>query len=103
MYAIVTIAGQQMKVSEGQKLFVHRLAAKQGDQVSFDQILLVDRDGTVDIGTPTLTGVVTATVLADDVQGDKVIVFKKKRRKGYKVKRGHRQQFSQIEINSITA
>jgi len=103
MYAIVTIAGQQMKVSEGQKLFVHRLDAKQGDQVSFDQILLIDRDGAVDIGTPTLTGEVTATVLADDIQGDKVIVFKKKRRKGYKVKRGHRQQFSQIEINSITA
>lgn len=103
MYAIVTIAGQQMTVSEGQKLFVHRLDAKSGDAVSFDDILLVDRDGAVTIGTPKLSGTVTATVLAEEVKGDKVIVFKKKRRKGYKVKRGHRQQFSQIQINSITA
>jgi large subunit ribosomal protein L21 len=103
MYAIVTIAGQQMKVSEGQKLFVHRLDAKKGESVSFDQILLVDRDGAIEIGTPTLTGTVSATVLADDIKGDKVVIFKKKRRKGYKVKNGHRQQFSQIQINSITA
>lgn len=103
MYAIVTIAGQQMKVSEGQKLFVHRLDAKKGDSVSFDQILLVDKDGAVEIGTPTLTGTVSTTVLADDIKGDKVVIFKKKRRKGYKVKNGHRQQFSQIQINSITA
>ncbi len=103
MYAIVTIAGQQMKVTEGQKLFVHRLDAKTGDSVSFDQILLIDRDGAVEVGMPTLNGIITATVLADLVKGDKVIVFKKKRRKGYKVKNGHRQQFSQIQINSITA
>jgi large subunit ribosomal protein L21 len=103
MYAIVTIAGQQMKVSEGQKLFVHRLDAKKGDSIHLDQILLIDRDGAVEVGTPTLSGSINATVLADDVQGDKVIVFKKKRRKGYKVKRGHRQQFTQIQINSITA
>ena len=103
MYAIVTIAGQQMKVSEGQKLFVHRLDAKNGDSIHLDQILLIDRDGAVEVGTPTLSGSINATVLADDVQGDKVIVFKKKRRKGYKVKRGHRQQFTQIQINSITA
>ena len=103
MYAIVTIAGQQMKVTEGQKLFVHRLDAKTGDSVSFDQILLIDRDGAVEIGMPTIQGQITATVLADMVKGDKVVVFKKKRRKGYKVKNGHRQQFSQIQINSITA
>ncbi|MEP7269654.1 MAG: 50S ribosomal protein L21 [Saprospiraceae bacterium] len=103
MYAIVTIAGQQMKVSEGQKLFVHRLDAKTGDSVSFDQILLLDRDGDVQVGTPTLSGNISATILAEEVKGDKVIIFKKKRRKGYKVKRGHRQQFSQIQINSITA
>jgi large subunit ribosomal protein L21 len=102
MYAIVTIAGQQMKVSEGQKLFVHRLDAKVGDTVSFDQLLLVSNDGNTQIGSPTLSGSVAATVLADLVKGDKVVVFKKKRRKGYKVKRGHRQQFSQIQINSIT-
>jgi large subunit ribosomal protein L21 len=102
MYAIVTIAGQQMKVMEGQKLFVHRLDAKQGDQVSFSDILLVDRDGEVSVGTPTLSGSISATVLADMVKGDKVVVFKKKRRKGYRKKNGHRQQFSQIQINSIT-
>ncbi len=103
MYAIVTIAGQQMKVTEGQKLFVHRLDAKTGDSVSFDQILLIDRDGAVEVGMPTIQGQITATVLADMVKGDKVVVFKKKRRKGYKVKNGHRQQFTQIQINSITA
>lgn len=103
MHAIVTIAGQQMKVTEGQKLFVHRLDAKAGDTVSFDQLLLVSKDGATQVGTPTLAGSVTATVLADVVKGDKVIIFKKKRRKGYKVKRGHRQQFTQIQINSITA
>ncbi len=103
MYAIVTIAGQQMKVTEGQKLFVHRLDAKAGDTVSFDQILLVSNEGNTQVGTPTLSGSVSATVLADVVKGDKVVIFKKKRRKGYKVKRGHRQQFSQIQINSITA
>jgi large subunit ribosomal protein L21 len=103
MYAIVTIAGQQMKVTEGQKLFVHRLDAKKGESVSFDQILLVDRDGAIEVGSPILSGSVSATVLADDVKGDKVVVFKKKRRKGYKVKNGHRQQFTQIQINSITA
>ena len=93
MYAIVTIAGQQMKVTEGQKLFVHRLDAKTGDSVSFDQILLIDRDGAVEVGMPTIQGQITATVLADMVKGDKVVVFKKKRRKGYKVKNGHRQQY----------
>jgi large subunit ribosomal protein L21 len=103
MYAIVTIAGQQMKVTEGQKLFVHRLDAKSGDTVTFTDILLIDRDGAVSVGNPTLTGSISATVLTEMIKGDKVVIFKKKRRKGYKKKNGHRQQFSQIQINSITA
>ena len=102
MYAIVDIAGQQMKVQEGQEVFVHRLQAEKGDQVSFDQVLLVDRDGDVSVGAPVLgTAGVTASVV-DHVQGDKVIVFKKKRRKGYKVKNGHRQQLTKIRIESIS-
>ena len=101
MFAIVTIAGQQIKLQEGQEAFVHKLEATEGDQVSFDQVHLIDDDeGTVNIGTPTLKSAkVTATVL-DHVKGDKVIVFKKKRRKGYKVKNGHRQPYTKIKVNS---
>ncbi|MCB9283723.1 MAG: 50S ribosomal protein L21 [Lewinellaceae bacterium] len=100
MFAIVTIAGQQFKVEEGQKLFVHRLEAETGDSVSFDEVLLIDNGGKVQIGTPMLKAKVNATVL-DHVKGDKVIVFKKKRRKGYRVKNGHRQSFTEIQIDSI--
>lgn len=100
MFAIVTIAGQQFKVEEGQKLFVHRLEAATGDSVSFDEVLLIDNGGDVRIGMPVLKAKVKATVL-DHVKGDKVIVFKKKRRKGYKVKNGHRQSFTRIQIDSI--
>ena len=103
MYAIVSIAGQQFKVEEGQELFVHQLSAKEGDKVSFDDVLLVDRDGSVNIGTPNIKGAsVNATVLGRQ-KGDKVIVFKKKRRKGYKLKNGHRQSFTKIKIDGITA
>jgi len=103
MYAIVTIAGQQFKVEEGKNIFVHRLDASQGDQLSFDQVLLVDREGDVMVGLPTLSGAsVNATVL-DHVKGDKIIVFKKKRRKGYRKKNGHRQSFTQIKIDAINA
>ena len=100
MFAIVTIAGQQFKVEEGQEIFVHRLEAKEGDKLAFDQVLLLDKDGAVSVGTPTLDAKVNASVL-DHVKGDKVIVFKKKRRKGYQVKNGHRQQFTKIKIESI--
>lgn len=100
MFAIVTIAGQQFKVEEGQKLFVHRLEAAAGDKVSFDEVLLIDNGGKVRVGTPMLSAKVNATVL-DHAKGRKVIVFKKKRRKGYKVKNGHRQSFTQIQIDSI--
>lgn len=102
MYAIVDIAGQQMKVQEGQEVFVHRLQAEKGDQVSFDQVMLVDRDGDVSIGTPVLNAAGVTASVVDHVQGDKVIVFKKKRRKGYRVKNGHRQQFTKIKIESIS-
>lgn len=102
MFAIVTIAGQQFKVEEGQELFVHRLEAEEGARVTFDQVLLIDKDGTVQIGMPTLNAQVEATVL-QHLKGDKIIVFKKKRRKGYKVKKGHRQHFTKIKIEGIRA
>lgn len=100
MFAIVKIAGQQFKVEEGQQLFVHQLEASEGDNVSFEDVLLVDNDGKVSVGTPTLNAKVNATVLGHQ-QGDKVIVFKKKRRKGYRRKNGHRQQFTKLKIDSI--
>ncbi len=102
MFAIVTIAGQQFKVEEGQELFVHRLEAEEGARVTFDEVLLIEKDGAVQIGKPKLNAQVEATVLAH-VKGDKVIVFKKKRRKGYKVKKGHRQHFSKIKVEGIKA
>ncbi len=101
MYAIVEIAGQQFKVEKDKKLFVHRLDAEAGDSVDFEKVLLVDNDGTIAVGTPTVKGAkVTAKVL-EQVKGDKVIVFKKKRRKGYKKSNGHRQQFTQIQVETI--
>lgn len=101
MFAIVEIAGQQFKVEEGQEVFVHHLNAEEGDKVTFDNVLLVDRGGEISVGSPVLRGVsIGATVLGHQ-KGDKVIVFKKKRRKGYKVKNGHRQQFTRIKVDSI--
>ena len=101
MFAIVTIAGQQMKVTEGQEIFVHQLEAKEGDKVTFDQVLLVENDGDLSFGTPVISGAsVGATVLGNQ-KGDKVIVFKKKRRKGYKKKNGHRQALTEIKIDKI--
>ena len=101
MYAIVEIAGQQFKVEKDQQIFVHRLEEKEGAKVEFDNILLIDNNGKVNVGAPAISGAkVTAKVL-DHVKGDKVVVFKKKRRKGYRVKNGHRQAFTQIEIQSI--
>ncbi len=96
--------GQQFKVSAGQKLFVHHIdAAEQGQTVEFDHVLLVDNDGAITVGAPTVEGArVVAEVLAPLVKGDKVVVFKKKRRKGYRVKNGHREQFTQVEVKSIT-
>jgi len=101
MYAIVEIAGQQYKVAKDQKVFVHRLEGKEGSKVSFDKVLLLD-DGKVTIGAPVIENAeVTAKVLGH-LKGDKVIVFKKKRRKGYKVKNGHRQYLTEILIEGIS-
>ncbi len=103
MYAIVEIAGQQLKVEKDAKLYVNKMEADVDSKVDFDKVLLVDNDGAVKVGQPVVDGAkVSAKVLAH-VKGDKVIVFKKKRRKGYKVKNGHRQQFTQIQIENITA
>jgi large subunit ribosomal protein L21 len=101
MYAIVEIAGQQFKVEKDQKIFVHRLPAKEGETMSFSDVLLTDDGKKVNVGTPKVIGAeVTAKVLAH-VRGDKELVFKKKRRKGYQKLNGHRQDFSQIEISDI--
>lgn len=102
MYAIVEIAGQQFKVQKDQKIFVHRLAEEAGKKVTFDNVLLIENDGKVQVGAPAIDGAkVTAKVL-QHLKGDKVIVFKKKRRKGYKVKNGHRQYLTQVEIEKIS-
>jgi large subunit ribosomal protein L21 len=101
MYVIVEIAGQQFKVEKDQKLFVHRLEGAEGDLVSFDKILLIDNDGQVQIGTPVIQDASISAKILKHLKGDKVIVFKKKRRKGYAVKNGHRQQFTQIQIEEI--
>ncbi|HBG24893.1 MAG: 50S ribosomal protein L21 [Bacteroidetes bacterium RIFOXYA12_FULL_40_10] len=101
MYAIVDIAGQQFKVEKDRKIFVHRLKAEEGASISFEKVLLMDNEGTVKIGTPYIDGAsVKATVLSH-LKGDKVIVFKKKRRKGYTKKNGHRQYLTQIQIEEI--
>ena len=101
MYAIVEIAGQQFRVEKDKKLFVQLLEAKEGDSVDFEKVLLIENDGKVAVGTPTVKGAkVTAKVL-EQVKGDKVIVFKKKRRKGYQKMNGHRQNYMQIQIENI--
>ena len=103
MYAIVEIAGQQFKVEKDQQIFVHRLDTEEGSKIDFDKVLLLDDAGTVNVGAPVITGAkVTAKVL-EHLKGDKVIVFKKKRRKGYKVKNGHRQYLTKLEILTIDA
>ncbi|MFI3261769.1 MAG: 50S ribosomal protein L21 [Rikenellaceae bacterium] len=101
MYAIVEIAGQQFKVENDRKLYVHRLKASEGESVSFDKILLIDNDGQVKVGTPAVEGAVVKATVLKHLKDDKVIVFKKKRRKGYKVKNGHRQCLTQVVINEI--
>ena len=101
MYAIVEIAGQQFKVEEGKKIFVHRLDVEDGKKIEFDQVLLLDDDGKITVGEPTVKDASVQAQVIDKVRGDKVIVFKKKRKKGYRVKNGHRQNFTQVEIISI--
>jgi len=102
MYAIVNIAGQQFKVAKDQFLFVHRLQGDEGASIEFDNVLLAEDGGKFTIGTPNVAGATVSAKILSHLKGDKVIVFKKKRRKGYKKKNGHRQQFSKIQITGIT-
>lgn len=101
MYAIVNIQGQQFKVEQGQQLFVHRLPNAEGDSAKSEEVLLIDNGGAVQVGAPTIGGASVNFKVISHLKGDKVIVFKKKRRKGYKKKNGHRQLFSKIQIESI--
>ena len=101
MYAIVDIAGQQFKVAKDQKVYVHRLDAKTGTKVSFDQVLLLDDGGKVTVGAPAIANASVEAKVVKHLKDDKVIVFKKKRRKGYRVKNGHRQSLTEIVIESI--
>jgi large subunit ribosomal protein L21 len=101
MYAIVEIAGQQFKVEEGKKIFVHRLEAENGKKVEFDQVLLIEDNDKIVIGEPVIKDALVEGKVLEQLRGDKVIVFKKKRKKGYRIKNGHRQYFTQIEIVSI--
>ncbi|ALL07437.1 50S ribosomal protein L21 [Pedobacter gandavensis] len=102
MYAIVNIAGQQFKVAKDQHLFVHRLQGDEGASIEFDNVLLVEEDGKILVGAPTLKGASVSAKIVSHLKGDKVIVFKKKRRKGYKKKNGHRQYFTKIQISGIS-
>jgi large subunit ribosomal protein L21 len=101
MFAIVEIAGQQFKVAAEQEIFVHRLDAKEGDSVSFDNVLLTSDGKKTNVGMPGIKGAAVKATVLEHLKGDKVIVFKKKRRKGYRVKNGHRQSFSKIKVESI--
>src|SRR5690554_8048514 len=103
MYAIVEIAGHQFKVEKDQRVFVNRLATEEGKQVSFDNVLLLADGDKVTVGAPAINGAQVGAKVLKHLKGDKVIVFKKKRRKGYKVKNGHRQYLSKIQIESIGA
>ena len=101
MYAIVEIAGHQFKVEKDQKVFVNRLATEEGKQVAFDNVLLVADGDKVTVGAPAIGGAQVGAKVLNHLKGDKVIVFKKKRRKGYRVKNGHRQSLTEIQIESI--
>jgi large subunit ribosomal protein L21 len=101
MFAIVEIAGLQYRVEKDQKLFVNRLQGEKGASINFDKVLLTS-NGSVTVGAPAVSGVSVAAEILDHVKADKVIVFKKKRRKGYQKKNGHRQSLTQIKITSIT-
>ncbi|MBA7572541.1 hypothetical protein ES708_14324 [subsurface metagenome] len=101
MYAIVDVAGQQFKVTKDQKIFVHRLDGEEGDKVEFDKVLLIDNDDKVEVGVPVIKGALIRGKILEHMKGDTVKVFKKKRRKGYKVLKGHREYLSHIIIDEI--
>ena len=101
MYAIVEIAGQQFKIEKDQQIFVNRLKEKEGSKVDFEKVLLLDKSGKISVGAPVIKGAKVTAKIIEHLKGDKVIVFKKKRRKGYKVKNGVRQFLTKLEILSI--
>jgi large subunit ribosomal protein L21 len=103
MYAIVEIAGHQYKVQKDQQLYVNRLQEKEGDKVAFDDVLLIEDGGNVTVGAPAIDGAQVTAKVVKHLKGDKVIVFKKKRRKGYRKKNGHRQYLTELSIDSIVA
>ena len=103
MYVIVEIQGQQFKVENGKKLFVHYLGAEHGAVLEFDKVLLVDNDGTITVGAPVVEGAKVVGEVISHVRGEKVIVFHKKRRKGHRKLNGHRQDFTELMINEIVA
>ena len=102
MYAIVEIAGHQYKVEKDQRIFVNRLEGEEGSKVTFDRVLLIEDGGKVEVGAPAIKGAKVSAKIESHLKGDKIIVFKKKRRKGYTVKNGHRQYLTQITIGTIT-
>ena len=102
MYVIVDIAGQQFKVEQGQEVFVHRLEGEEGEKLEFDKVLLFDNDGKVKVGKPVVKGAKIDAKIVNHLRGDKVFVFKKKRRKGYQKSNGHRQDLTKVLIESIT-
>lgn len=103
MYAIVEIAGQQFKVQKDQTVYVHRLSDAEGANVTFDKVLLVDNNGDVQVGKPVISGASVTGKVLSHLKGDKVLVFKKKRRKSYQKMNGHRQSFTKIQIEDIKA
>ncbi len=102
MYAIVDIAGQQFKVNENTSVYVHRLEAKEGDSVTFDKVLMIGGSGAVTVGKPTISGASVSATVVSHVKGTKVLIFKKKRRKGYQKMNGHRQFFTKIQVDKIS-
>lgn len=103
MYAIVDIQGQQFKVEKDQKLFVHKLDAEQGSKIEFEKVLLIDKDGAVTVGAPTIDGAKVVVEVGSPVKGEKVLIFHKKRRKGHRKLNGHRQSFTEITVKEIIA
>ena len=103
MYAIVEMAGQQFKVAKDQKVYVHRLQTEEGKKVTFDKVLLLEDGGNVTVGAPVIEGAAVEAKVVKHLKGDKVIVFKKKRRKGYRKKNGHRQFLTEIVVENIVA
>jgi len=102
MYAIVEIAGQQFKVAKDQKVFVNRLSGEEGDDISFDKVLMTGDGDNITLGAPAIEGALVGATITRHLKGDKVIVFKKKRRKGYRKKNGHRQSLTEILIGDIS-